>query len=195
MPFSANNLLPCDGSAFYTPNFYSTQDSAQLYQRLLNEIDWQEKTIKLFGREVLQPRKIAWYGDPGLIYTYSNLTQTTVPWTPVLLEILTRLRNETGFTFNSVLLNLYRNEADSMGWHSDNEKELGTDPTIASISLGHPRIFQFKHVSRNLKTDILLENGSLLLMTGVTQSHWKHQLPKRRSIIGPRINLTFRTIV
>lgn len=195
MPLSTINLLPCDGAVYYTPGFFDQEHADILYQRLLSEVSWQEKSIKLFGREVLQPRKIAWYGDSGLTYTYSNLTQTTEPWIPVLLEIKKKIEEQTGFSFNSVLLNLYRNEGDSMGWHSDNEKELGVEPTIASVSLGYARIFQFKHVSRPLKSNLLLENGSLMIMTGATQHFWKHQLPKRKSLTGPRINLTFRTIL
>jgi len=195
MLLSAKNLLPCDGVAYYLSGFFDTKTAEAFYQRLLTEIDWQERSIKLFGKEVLQPRKVAWYGDPGLTYTYSNFTQITTPWIPLLLEIKHRIETETGFQFNSVLLNLYRNESDSMGWHSDNEKELGDQPTIASVSFGHARIFQFKHISRPIKADVLLEPGSLLIMAGATQTNWKHQLPKRRSIAGPRINLTFRTII
>ena len=189
------NLLPCDGEVFYFPEFYSPSTSLEVYQQLLEEVDWQEKSIKLFGREVLQPRKIAWYGDPGLTYTYSNFSQTTKAWIPVLETMRQKLALETGRNFNSVLLNLYRNESDSMGWHSDSEKELGPNPSIASVSFGHPRIFQLKHNTRPLKTNLLLETGSLLLMTGATQHHWKHQLPKRKSLCGSRINLTFRTIL
>ncbi|MES2629233.1 MAG: alpha-ketoglutarate-dependent dioxygenase AlkB [Bacteroidota bacterium] len=194
IPHSSRNLLPCDGEVFYFPEFYSLEESAGIYRELLDHIEWEEKAIRIFGREVMQPRKIAWYGDPGISYTYSNLTQVTRPWTSSLLEMKRRLEEFTGKTFNSVLLNLYRSDRDSMGWHSDNEKELGKDPYIASVSFGHPRIFQLKHNDRPLKSSLLLEDGSLLIMSGATQHFWKHQLPKRRALCGPRINLTFRLI-
>ncbi len=191
---AVKNLLPCDGEVYYLPDFYTTAEADLIYHQLLEEIDWEEKAIKIFGRVVLQPRKIAWYGDDGVIYTYSNLTQVAKAWTPTLLLLREKIEKFSGKNFNSVLLNLYRNDQDSMGWHSDNEKELGVNPLIASLSFGNPRIFQLKHESRPLKTSLLLENGSLLLMGGETQHHWKHQLPKRRALCGPRINLTFRMV-
>lgn len=190
----AKNLLPCDGECYYFPEFFREEEAQHIYQELLHKIAWEEKSIKIFGRELMQPRKIAWYGDPGIQYTYSNLTQTTTEWTPLLKELNKTIEKFSGHKFNSVLLNLYRNNLDSMGWHSDDEKELRTNPFIASLSFGHPRIFQLKHSTRPLKNSLLLENGSLLLMGGSMQHHWKHQLPKRSSLCGPRINLTFRRV-
>lgn len=191
---AAKNILPCDGEAYYYSSFIPAADSTSIYHQLLEEISWEEKSIKIFGRELLQPRKIAWYGDDQISYTYSNLRQIAKPWTPLLSSIKNQIQEFTGREFNSVLLNLYRSDRDSMGWHSDNEKELGENPFIASLSFGHPRIFQLKHMSRELKTSLLLENGSLLLMGGSIQHHWKHQLPKRRALCGPRMNLTFRKV-
>lgn len=188
------NILPCDGEVYYIPEFYPPEKSQAIYEVLLKEVDWEEKTIKIFGREVMQPRKIAWYGDDGITYTYSNLRQVTKPWIPVLNDLRQKVEETTGRQFNSVLLNLYRSDQDSMGWHSDDEPELGEQPFIASLSFGHARIFQLKHKTRPFKTSLLLESGSLLLMGGSTQQYWKHQLPKRRALCGPRINLTFRWV-
>lgn len=163
------------------------------------ETPWARERIRLFGREVDVPRLTAWVADDGVTYTYSGLTHEPSPWTPTLRAIRARLRATTGIDFNGVLLNRYRNGEDSMGWHADDEPELGRAPTIASVSLGATRTFQLKHRTRAdvARVDLDLAHGSLLVMRPPTQAHWLHQIPKRRGrgAPGERINLTFRQMV
>ena len=144
----------------------------------------------------MQPRLTAWYGDAGIAYRYSGITMQPEPWTRMLNEIKTRLEKFSGFTFNSVLLNLYRDGQDSMGWHRDDEKELGKNPAIGSVSFGDCRKFMIRHVQdRSLKNAINITNGSLLLMAGEMQHYWQHSIPKTAKPAGVRINLTFRKII
>lgn len=161
--------------------------------RLWKELDWQQQEIMLFGRRVMQPRLTAWYGDPEAVYTYSGLRLTPAPWHPVLLDLRRRLEVLTGHTFNSVLANAYRDGSDSMGWHRDDEKELGRQPVVASISLGEERRFLVREKGQKSRA-IVLEHGSLLVMKGESQQRYQHSLPKTRRLIGCRINLTFRMI-
>lgn len=148
----------------------------------------------MFGKQLLLPRLTAWYGDKG--YTYSGLYNKPQPWLPVLLDLKERVEQASGHTYNSVLLNLYRGGNDSMGWHSDDEAELGKEPAIASLSFGGERRFSFKHRTRkDLKpVSVILANGSLLLMHGPTQHHWLHHIPRTKHPVQPRINLTFRHV-
>ena len=184
-----------DAEVIYYPKFITTEDSHQLFKKLLEETPWQHDTIKLFGKTHLQPRLTAFYGTEDLSYSYSNIKMKAHLWTPTLLELKENIESESKTTFNSVLLNLYRDGKDSNGWHADNEKELGTNPVIASITLGSERFFHLKHnVLVEYKCKIKLENGSLLLMKGSTQHFYKHQIPKTTQEISARINLTFRTI-
>ena len=187
-------ILP-NAEAVYVPNFYSI-DKANLYFKLLFEtIDWQQDHITLFGKTYKQPRLTALYANNDEPYTYSKITMFPKAFTRELLNIKTDIEKTTNYRFTSVLLNLYRNGNDSNGWHADNEKELGKNPVIASLSLGAPRIFQFKH--RQLKAQkysLSLEHGSLFLMKEEMQHFWLHQVPKTKKEIGERINLTFRTI-
>jgi len=178
------------------PGFYLEPDAGMLMQRLLAETPWQQETITLWGKQHLQPRLSAWYGDPGSAYSYSGVVLQPQAWTPTLARIKSDVENATGTAFNSVLLNLYRNEEDSVGWHSDAEPELGNCPVIASISLGDTRTFRLRHKTRKELKPLLLEltNGSLLLMAGKTQHCWQHAILKERTPHGPRINLTFRLI-
>lgn len=176
-------------------NFIPPEESDRLFADLTSNIAWEQKPIQFMGKTVMQPRLTAWYGDEGKSYTYSGLTVHPMPWTPTLLTLKARVEAEAKITFNSVLLNRYRTGQDSVGWHSDDEPELGTNPVIASVSLGATRKFQFKHKTNpDLKLSIELTNGSLLLMRGATQHFWKHQIPKTTKVLGPRINLTFRVI-
>lgn len=169
---------------------------AGLFGRLVVDTPWRSDPITLWGKTYAQPRLTAWYGDPSKTYTYSGLKMQPLPWTDLLLEVKRAVEQAAGHDFNSVLLNYYRNERDSMGFHSDDEPELGPAPVIASLSLGATRDFVFKHRSRkDLKpVRVALGDGALLLMKGDTQRHWLHGIEKRQSPIGPRINLTFRTI-
>jgi len=189
------NLLPFDGEVYYQ-GLVIPQASADLYyNKLLEDIAWQHDEAYIFGKHFITPRKVAWYGDAAYAYTYSNATKTALPWTPELLELKALAGRLTGTEYNSCLLNLYHNGSEGMAWHSDDERALGPDTTIASISLGAERNFLFKHKQTGQRIAVLLEHGSLLVMAGATQSHWLHRLPPTKKIKGPRVNLTFRTIV
>jgi alkylated DNA repair dioxygenase AlkB len=168
-----------------------------LLDRLLAEIAWREEDIVLWGRKFPQPRLIAWYGDAGASYTYSGVRHDPLPWTDLLREIKSSVERASATQFNSVLLNYYRHERDSMGLHSDDEPELGPEPVIASVSLGEVRTFVMRHKKRkDLPTMRLpLASGSLLLMRGTTQRFWRHGIDKQASPCGPRVNLTFRYIL
>lgn len=187
-------MLEKDGKAYLVKNFYEKLDSTQLLTQLLNEIPWQERSIKMFGKQVLQPRKMCWMGDSDCTYKYSGTEFSPMTWSKTVLDIKSKIESHTDFCFNSVLLNLYRDENDSMGLHSDNEKELGDQPLIASLSLGEARPFIFRHKTEKTKVKITLDSGDLLIMQGDTQKYWKHELPKLKQHVGPRINLTFRWI-
>ena len=178
------------------PAFYRKPETAVFMQHLLDETEWRQEIITLWGKQHLQPRLSAWHGDPGSGYSYSGVVLEPHPWTPTLSRIRSDVERATGSHFNSVLLNLYRNEEDSVGWHSDAEPELGPCPVIASLSLGETRTFRLRHKSRKDLKPLLLEltAGSLLLMAGKTQQCWQHAVMKERQRLGPRINLTFRTI-
>ena len=176
------------------PDFLSESESNLLFNRLTDQLQWNEENIKMYGKSIKVPRLVCWYGDTGTDYRYSGITHTALPWTRDLLEVKERIENHTGKQFNSVLSNLYRNENDSMGWHSDNEKELGSSPCIASLSLGEERLFKIRHKQSGETLDTTLNNGSLLVMSGESQNNWKHCVPKTKHKKGPRINLTFRYI-
>jgi alkylated DNA repair dioxygenase AlkB len=172
-----------------------------LLEELMTEAAWEQRSIRIFGQEMPQPRLTAWYGDPAAHYTYSGLTWEPLPWTPSLLALRQRIEAASETPFNSVLLNLYRNGRDSMGWHADDEPELGPAPIIASLSLGATRRFRLRpHLARFQTQPIPspfgldLPHGSLLLMRAPTQEHWQHALPKTTRLIGPRLNLTFRWV-
>ena len=184
-----------DADIVYYPNFFDLDDANKIFQDLVAEIPWQQDEIKVFNNIHPQPRLTALFGNEGKPYSYSNIKMQPHHWTFSLQKIKSLVENETNCNFTTVLLNYYRNGKDSNGWHADNEKELGTNPIIASLSFGAERVFQMKHNSiADLKQNIILENGSLLLMKGTTQHFWKHQIPKTAKPIGARINLTFRII-
>ncbi len=184
-----------DASIVYYPSFFTTEEADTILKILQESILWQQDPITLFGKTHLQPRLTALYGNNGKPYSYSNITMQPHDWTPLLMEIKGKIETITPCAFTTVLLNLYRDGKDGNGWHSDNEKELGVNPVIASLSFGSERIFQLKHINdSSLKASITLEHGSLLLMQGTTQEFWKHQIPKTAKPINPRINLTYRVI-
>lgn len=184
-----------DASVIYYPTFIASKYASEVFQKLLKEITWQHDTIKMFGKVYKQPRLTALYGEEEKSYSYSGITMSATAFTPLLYNLKTLIQKETNIKFNTVLLNLYRDGNDSNGWHSDDEKELGENPAIASLSLGAKRNFHLKHKkNKELKFKIPLEHGSLLLMKGTTQHHWLHQLPKSKKVTEPRINLTFRII-
>ncbi|MCW8331190.1 alpha-ketoglutarate-dependent dioxygenase AlkB [Photobacterium sp. SDRW27] len=182
-----------DGKLFWAPDFISSRESQCYFHQLLAELDWRQETIRMFGRDVLQPRLQAWCGEA--VYTYSGLTMTPEPWTPTLLAIKSACEQVSKTSFNSVLANLYRDGRDYMGWHQDNEPELGAHPVIASVSLGEERRFVLKHLLRKQKIEFNLKSGSLLIMAGMTQQFWSHSVPKTQRPKQARINLTFRTIL
>lgn len=167
-----------------------------IFKRLMHETDWQQRSMNMWGKKVLQPRLTAWFGDPDRTYVYSGIRNEPVRWTELLSNIKILVESLTSEKFNSVLLNCYRNNDDSMGFHSDDEKELGPEPSIASLTFGDSRTFIFKHkFEKDLPpVRIKLENGSLLLMRGKTQKYWKHAINRESRLCGPRINLTFRKI-
>lgn len=189
------NLLPYDGDVRYFPAVYSPAASNLLLQQLTAETPWRHDAIRIFGKPVLQPRLTAWYGDAGKAYSYSGITMQPLPWTVTLLELKQKAEILSGQAFNSALLNLYRDGQDSMGWHRDNEPELGPNPVIASLSFGAVRTFKLKHYRDKKQVYAIgLESGSLLLMQGTTQHHWLHALPKTALPKTARINITFRTL-
>jgi alkylated DNA repair dioxygenase AlkB len=185
-------LLPHDGSALYRPGFFNSVDCDRMFRSILDETPWEARNIILFGREVPQPRLACWYGD--LAYSYSGITLDPRPMTPTLLEIKQRCEKETTTQFNSVLVNLYRDGQDSMGLHADDEPELGVEPIIASVSFGGERNFRLRHRQSKDLQQILLASGSLLVMSGLSQECWMHDVPKTKKFVEPRINLTFRYI-
>ena len=192
---TSGNLLPFEGDVRYYPGLFSVEERVAILQQLTTSIRWKQEAIKIFGRDVMQPRLTAWYGDAGKSYSYSGITMHPQPWTDTLLLLKKRVEAVAGTSFNSALLNYYRNGQNSMGWHKDNEKELGHNPVIASLSFGAVRLFKLKHIrDKKQVLSIPLEPGSLLLMQGETQHHWLHQLPIPNVATSPRINIPFRTI-
>ena len=185
-----------DGDVVFFEHFFDRKESDYYYETLQREIQWHQDKIKLYGKTINLPRQTAWYGDPGKSYTYSGIPMRPHTWTPGLLQIKKRVEKEAKIEFSSVLLNLYRTGKDSVNWHSDNEKELGKNPIIGSVSFGDTREFQMRHLTRKdlRKVNIPLAHGSFLLMKGTTQHCWEHQIPKTSQPVKPRINLTFRVI-
>lgn len=159
------------------------------------ELDWRQDEISLYGKQILIPRLQAWYGDKESFYQYSGLSLTPTPWTERLLILKKKVENNLECSFNSMLANLYRDQKDSVSWHSDDEQELGLRPTIASLSFGAERVFQLKHKKTGERFKLPLQSGSLLIMAGDTQRYWQHAVLKQQRHIGPRINLTFRKII
>ncbi|WP_299257199.1 alpha-ketoglutarate-dependent dioxygenase AlkB [uncultured Aquimarina sp.] len=183
-----------DGDVRYYPAFFDKNKADHLFKILKESIEWQQDDIKIFGKVYKQPRLTALYANNKNTYTYSNITMKPHKFTEELLIIKEKIENISSGIFTTCLLNLYRDGQDSNGWHADNEKELGTEPIIASVSFGEERWFHFKHKTKNQKQKILLQHGSLLIMQGKTQENWLHQVPKSKKVMKPRINLTFRII-
>jgi len=185
-----------DAEVVLYESFFSTSQSNELFVQLKNKIEWRQDSMKMYGKDVNLPRLTAWHGDNDKNYSFSGITLNPQIWTSDLLLIKQRIETVVNTNFNSVLLNFYRNGNDSISWHTDDETELGKNPTIASVTFGETRQFQLKHrYKKELKTiTIPLQNGSLLLMKGTTQHFWLHQIPKSTKQLKERINLTFRTI-
>jgi alkylated DNA repair dioxygenase AlkB len=190
-----SNLLPNDGTVNYYGKILNSKEANQNFDLLMKNILWQNDEVIIFGKHIITKRKAAWYGDSDYLYTYSNSTKQALPWTEELSWLRQIVEELVGAKFNSCLLNLYHDGKEGMGWHSDDEKSLGKNNTIASLSLGAERKFLFKHKQTKQIVSLVLENGSLLVMKEATQSNWLHSLPKSKNIIHSRINLTFRTIL
>ncbi|HEY5140537.1 MAG TPA: alpha-ketoglutarate-dependent dioxygenase AlkB [Methylococcales bacterium] len=189
------NLVPFDGELFLIKQFFLPPESDHLFAAFETGLDWQEETIFIFGKWVKVPRLMCWYGDPDAYYHYSGVDHQPRPWTTELQSVRARLEQQCQCAFNSVLANLYRDGRDSMGCHADDEKELGLNPVIASLSLGDERLFKLHHKKHKETLDIILGHGDLLVMAGTLQHHWLHSVPKTKKIKTPRINLTFRKIL
>jgi alkylated DNA repair dioxygenase AlkB len=191
---SLTNLLPKDGIVVYYKNLLTINEANQYFDCLLKTIEWKNDQAFIYGKLIITKRKVAWYGDIDFEYTYSKTTKRALPWTTELLELKKIAEKLTGEKFNSCLLNLYHNGDEGMTWHSDAEKVLKKNGAIASLSLGAERKFSFKHKETKETISLILENGSLLMMKGSTQTYWLHRLPPTKLISTPRINLTFRSI-
>jgi alkylated DNA repair dioxygenase AlkB len=189
------NLLPNDGTVYYYGKILNSKSASQIFDLLMKNILWKNDEVIIFGKNIITKRKAAWYGDSDYLYTYSNSTKQALPWTEELSWLRQIIEELIGTKFNSCLLNLYHNGNEGMGWHSDDEKSLGKNNTIASLSLGAERKFLFKHKQTKQIVSLVLEHGSLLVMKEATQSNWLHSLPKSKNVIDSRINLTFRTIL
>jgi alkylated DNA repair dioxygenase AlkB len=183
------------GEAFLFENFFAQKEADHFLQNLKTSVQWKQEPIKMFGKLVMQPRLTAWYGDADKSYTYSGITMKPNNWTKELLDIKTRIEAVSNVQFTSALLNLYRDGQDSMGWHRDNERELGENPTIGSVSFGQSRIFKMREYATKENTrSMQLTHGSFLCMQGETQHFWEHQIPKTKKILAERINITFRKL-
>ncbi|OYW82339.1 MAG: alpha-ketoglutarate-dependent dioxygenase AlkB [Sphingobacteriia bacterium 28-36-52] len=188
------NILPKDGIVQYYGSIFSREEANNFLSLLLKHIEWKNDEVKIFGKQIITKRKVAWYGSKPFLYRYSNTSKTALPFTTELLAIKAIVEKVSNETYNSCLLNLYHHGEEGMGWHSDAEPELKPNGAIASISFGAERKFNFKHKITQEKKQIILQHGSLLVMKGTTQSFWQHQLPPSKLIKDVRINLTFRTI-
>ena len=196
---SSRLILNDNGNVTLSEDFFCQTESNEILKTLIEEIEWKQEYIRMYGKSIPIPRLTAWYGDNDKPYTYSGITMTPKGWHPVLLSIKNRIESASDRVFNSVLLNYYRNGNDSVAWHSDNETELGENPSIGSVSFGEPRKFSLKHKNpehpnHKKPIDIQLTHGSFLLMDGECQSFWLHQIAKTKKKVGARINLTFRFI-
>jgi alkylated DNA repair dioxygenase AlkB len=192
---TTRNLLPCDGEVTYYGHIMDRQVADYYMELMMNAIEWRNDEAVIYGKHIITRRKVAWYADKQYDYTYSNITRKALLWTPGLLQLKQLVEQKSGHIFNSCLLNLYHTGDEGMAWHSDDEKALGKNTVIASVSLGAERMFWFRHKATKEKVGMLLQHGSLLVMAGTTQSHWQHRLPPTKKISQPRVNLTFRTMI
>jgi len=190
----SGELLPGDGSAVLFPDFLCESDADNYFSGLHNNTPWEQNFIRLFGKEVFEPRLSTWHAEADLTYTYSGVPRTPHPWKEPLSSLRTACEDHTGQSFNGALLNLYRTGLDAMGWHSDDEAVNGPNPVIASISLGAERRFDFRHKQSREMISAVLPHGSLLVMSGACQTFWLHRIAKTTRQTEPRINVTFRTL-
>lgn len=190
----SGELLPGDGSAVLFPDFLCESDADNYFSGLHNNTPWEQNFIRLFGKEISEPRLSTWHAEADLPYTYSGVPRTPHPWKEPLSSLRTACEAHTGQSFNGALLNLYRTGLDAMGWHSDDEAVNGPNPVIASISLGAERRFDFRHKQSREMISVVLPHGSLLVMSGACQTFWLHRIAKTTRQTEPRINVTFRTL-
>jgi len=186
-------VLP-QAELLFWPRWLSPEQAERCYQQLAQQLNWQQPAIKIFGKAVLIPRQQVWMGEPHCSYKYSGVLFEPEPWHPLVWQLTDRVNQLCQTRFNSVLLNWYADGQQHMGWHSDDEAELGQDPQIASLSLGQQRFFDLKHKTCGTQLKLELGHGSLLLMAGQCQQYWQHRVPKMASATEGRINLTFREI-
>jgi alkylated DNA repair dioxygenase AlkB len=192
--YRVGNILNQGGTVNYYGKILSSEEANQYFGLLMQNIPWEKDEVIIFGKHITTKRKVAWYGDSEYLYTYSNTTKQALAWTKELSELKQIVEELAGIKFNSCLLNLYHNGNEGMGWHSDDEKSMGKNNTIASLSFGAERKFSFKHKQTKQTVSLVLEHGSLLVMKDDMQRNWLHSLPKSKNITQPRISLTFRTI-
>lgn len=188
------NILPYDGTVMYFGRVFGPDQCRFYLDRLLNGVEWKNDEAYIFGRHIITKRKVAWYGDRDFLYTYSNATKQALPWTPELINLKQIIEPLSGASYNSCLLNLYHTGEEGMAYHSDDEKNLGEQPNIASVTFGAERKFLFRHKRTRETISLMLETGSLLVMKDYTQANWQHRLPTTKKVQTPRVNLTFRTI-
>lgn len=189
------NLLPQDGIVYYYGTIMPKADADDMFDRLMQSIEWKNDEAVIYGRKIMTRRKVAWYAEEPFEYTYSKVTKRALRWTDDLLSLKKLAEDVTGETYNSCLLNLYHDGSEGMAWHSDAERDLKKNGAIGSLSFGAARKFAFKHKKTGETVSRILEHGSALVMKGTTQTHWLHRLPPTTTVTQPRINLTFRTIV
>lgn len=190
-----DNLVPFDGELYLLRAFYPLETADRYFHQLYQTLAWQAEQLLIYGRRVNVPRLMAWYGETNAYYRYSGVDHIPQPWTEDLSALRADVEAACGQPFNSVLANLYRDGRDSMGCHADDEKELGKNPVIASLSFGDTRLLRFRHAQSRHRLDLELAHGDLLIMAGELQHHWRHELPKTRKPKQARINLTFRRII
>ncbi|MEB3198144.1 MAG: alpha-ketoglutarate-dependent dioxygenase AlkB [Candidatus Sericytochromatia bacterium] len=186
-----------DATIWYQAGFIAPFEARGYFERLQAHVAWRSEHLVAYGKQMPIPRLTAWYGDPGAFFTYSRIHNSPLDWTDDLTKLRCAVEQATQHRFNGVLLNLYRDGTDSIAWHSDNEREFGEQPVIASLTFGATRKFRLRHKSReDLEVvELPLEDGSLLVMAGETQRHWEHEIRKSKTVTGPRINLTFRLVL
>ena len=189
------NLLPNDGVVNYFGKLFSLKQANEYFELLMNGIEWKNDEAVMFGKHIITKRKVAWFADKEYAYTYSNITKQASKWNYTLLELKKIVEEKTGASYNSCLLNLYHNGNEGMAWHSDDEKTLGKNSAIASLTFGAERKFSFKHKQSKETVSVILEHGRMLVMKDTTQTNWLHRLPPTTKIKDARINLTFRTMI
>lgn len=183
-----------NGEYYYYPAFFKKSESDVYFKELRQNIQWKQESMNMYGKKIDFPRLTSWYGNNDKPYSFSGITLQPLLWSRDLLSIKSAIEPIAKTSFNSVLLNLYRNGNDSISWHTDAERELGVNPVIASVNFGATRKFQMRHIKTKEKIEVELTHGSLLIMQGELQHFWQHQVPKTSKLVGERINLTFRVI-